>query len=689
MNDTADGPIGAGLSRSGAEPRLSELERRIARLEVGAAAPGNRSSELEAELGVLREAVADLAASNLDLHNQLAKLVSSCERILAGAGDGAAVSGRRSGLSRSASFVGRAARRVVRGTISAARRLTGSRSNGPAAAVELEIELAGSPARRAPRIAVVMRTTEDPAAVELPSVLRRQSEPDLAVVVWNEGGSTAAVHLPGAEPVVVDAPDRRAVAAAASAGLVVEAAPPLPRLHPTLLERCRWTVASENLPLLIVDLAGETGAGGRLEPATDWVARAANGRGAPQPKLVKAVGGGRWGAIDRRDSVVVGAGFCRGYVVAPGRSGSVVHRVAPLEGVVEPVASGGDDRTVLILASRRAGQLTSWVLRSLADDHRCIVALAGAEDGSPLSRALTELGARVYPIDGFLEPEVRPSLVADLVRANRAQTMIRVGGGIEVPRFDESRPRVVDLPLHRCDVAADADLVLALGRDIAEAASKLGVATMDLVPGPTPTGGVPVAEELAGIRSAYGVSDEARLVLAVCDLEPAHRPEDVTAVARRLRRLDDVAVLLVGQGSLAGSISDLAGYFELDRFSLAPPGHSLTELAAVSDCVLCTAEIDPWPVAVGTALALGRSVVATEIDGVRELAAAAGFDRCVLCPPGDVDALAAAVTEALDTHRRPRATKKAWSAAAARSAAAADVLRTALGRVATGGAESR
>jgi glycosyltransferase involved in cell wall biosynthesis len=179
-----------------------------------------------------------------------------------------------------------------------------------------------------------------------------------------------------------------------------------------------------------------------------------------------------------------------------------------------------------------------------------------------------------------------------------------------------------------------------------------------------------------------------RLVLAVCNLEPDHRPEDVTAVARRLRHLENIYVLLVGQGSLAGSISDLAGYFDLDRFSLAPAGHTLTELVAVSDCVLSTAELDPWPVAVGTALALGRRVVATEIDGVRELAAAVGFDRCFLGPPGDVDALAAAVVDALDNQRKPRATKKAWNAAAARAATAAGVLREALGRNPVGESES-
>ncbi len=191
------------------------------------------------------------------------------------------------------------------------------------------------------------------------------------------------------------------------------------------------------------------------------------------------------------------------------------------------------------------------------------------------------------------------------------------------------------------------------------------------------------------MRSAYGVPEDARLILTVCDLEPANRPSDVAAIARRLRHREDIYLLLIGQGSLAGSISDLAGYFELDRFIFAPSGHSVTEIVAASDCVLSTAEVDPWPVSVGAALALGRSVVATEIDGVRELVAAANGDRCTLLPPGDVNGLAAAVVEALGSQRKPRATKKAWNAARARSAKAADVIREALSGDSIGEQEKR
>ncbi len=252
-------------------------------------------------------------------------------------------------------------------------------------------------------------------------------------------------------------------------------------------------------------------------------------------------------------------------------------------------------------------------------------------------------------MDRFLEPVVWPSLVRDVVRAHEVRAVIlRIGASFELPSFDESRPVIVDLPARPVRGSSPAPTRRWPSAAVLPRPRDTGRVTVELVPGPAPVGGVPAAESSPDVRSAYGVPEGAHLVLTVCDLEPANRPEDVAAVARRLRHREDIHFCLIGQGSLAGSISDLAGYFELDRFIFAPPSHSVREMRRRCDCVLSTAEVDPWPVSVGAALALGRSVVATEIDGVRELVAAANGDRCALLPPGDVNALAAAVVEALD-----------------------------------------
>jgi len=172
---------------------------------------------------------------------------------------------------------------------------------------------------------VVVRTSEDPSSIEPPADLRRQTEPDLVVAVWNEGMSLAAVHESDAKPAVVSAVDRSAVAAAMSADLVADLPLPIPRLHPTLLERCRWAVASEDVPLLVAELAVGSSSGWRLEPVVDWVARGAPGDRRAQPRLVKNVGGRRRGSWTE----LRGPGGSHRPIAAPGGAADRFGRVPP------------------------------------------------------------------------------------------------------------------------------------------------------------------------------------------------------------------------------------------------------------------------------------------------------------------------------------------------------------------------
>jgi glycosyltransferase involved in cell wall biosynthesis len=682
MDDARPTPPQPVPQRAELEARLAELERRLGRLDDRRPAPDDRLAELEAEIGVLRESVSDLAAGNLELHNQLARLASACERVLAGAGAEIGRGGRPAG---SPSLLERAGRRALRGAADAVRRLARPAAAAPAAPLGLDLRPADAPAERAPRVAVVLRTDADPEAAELPPALAGQSDPALVVAVWSETAGRAVLHSRGAEPEVVAAPDRAAVAAATGAELVADLTTPLPRLHPTVVERCRWAAASEGLPLRVVEGAGPGWRRGwELLPVEAWTA----GRTASTSRLVKLVGGPGWGAPEGAGAPVIGAAAGRCYLPAPDLDGTLVHRVAPLRAVVSAPPVGDDRPAVAIVTPAAGAEVAAWLARSLAADYRCTVVLTAADDGSAAVRGLTELVWRCYPIAGFLEPAVWPSLVADLARAQGVRAVIRVGDAPGPPTGSEGRPPVVDLPLRPADVGDGADLVLAVGRDIGEAARARGLPTLDLTPAVIPAGSPPRADGLSGVRSAYGVPEGARLVLAFGALEPVGRPEDVAAVARRLAHRHDLHLLLVGRGSLAGAVSDLAGYLELERFTLAPPGHALADLMASCDCLLATAEEDPWPVGVATALALGRPVVATDVDGVRELVAAAGDPRSVLCRPGDLEAMAAALFGVLDTGSRPRATKKAWSAAKARAEDAAAVLRQALDRAVDGAAEA-
>ncbi len=110
------------------------------------------------------------------------------------------------------------------------------------------------------------------------------------------------------------------------------------------MELCRWTAASEGVPLVVAGDGGTIGEGGGFSPSPTGPHGGQDG--APvRPTLAKRVGGGGWGASVAFASPPVGAGIGRSYAV--GRQGpAVVHRVAPLDGVVAPAAAG-DDRPVV------------------------------------------------------------------------------------------------------------------------------------------------------------------------------------------------------------------------------------------------------------------------------------------------------------------------------------------------------
>jgi glycosyltransferase involved in cell wall biosynthesis len=672
----ADHPApGGGLARGDLETRLAAIERRLAALEGRGSRPRDREA-LETEVATLREAVADLGADVLDLHNQLDRLVSSCERLLAGAAGGGELGRRSSGGA--AGSLRRAGRRTLKKVVESLRRLgSGGGGDDRPPKLELDLEVAAETVRRAPRLAVVLAVTGDPAAAEVPAALRRQTDPELEVVLWNEGAGRAVVHGRGGERADRDAPDRAALAGTLAAEWVAEADAVPSKLEATVVELCRWTLASEGLPLVVEVDGGTTSrprVGWRIEPVATWAGAAAPRRS----DLAKAVGGRDWhpAVVTGRASVAAGGG--RAYLTRAGRRGRLSHEVAPLAGVVQPLAGDDGRPAVLVLSSAGdGGRLAAWLLRAAAAELRPVVLLVGDAATSPARDALAALAPEVYPAGAWLEPAVAPSLAADLVRARGIRTVLRIGGPLELSGLGDARPVVVDWPLEPDHVAPGADRVLAVGEDIARRARAAGLETVDLVPSPELPGEPPDPARLAAVRAAYGIADNVSLVLALCDLEPDRRPEDVAAVAWRLRDRDDVRVLLVGRGSLAGTVSDIAGHLGLERFSFSPPGHPPAELVAACDCVLSTAERDPWPLSVAAGLALGRPVIACGVDGVRELTAAAG-GRSALCPPGDVDALARAVSEALDGPR-PRITKKAWKAAADRSRRCRETVLVALG----------
>ena len=660
------------------DTRLVEFEGRLRAVEREPLTAGDRSAAVEAELRVLREALDDLASDVVDLHNQQATLVSACERILAGAaGRGLDISLDRGIGGRGSAFVlRRAARRVARASLGAARRMLGSGGEEESVKLDIEVKPAAAPATRSPSLTVVVQTNDDPHECDAPAFFGNQTDLDTDIVVWNPESGIALVRGGGTPGRAIEAADRGALVEAIGADFIAEPMNPNRRLLPTVLEMCRWTLASEGLPLIV----GGFPASGRsrtvltILDAQHWCDAGDPTASPAGPAVVKHVGSaGRMAPGFHGRAVVWGEGRGEGgYLLADTTAGVVTHEVAALEGVVSAVDLDDSRPHVLVLTPLSGGafEAAMWLIQGLRDAFRFSVVLT--EDCSTkarLARAMAEVTPAVYPLANFLEPSVWSSAVLDLVRARKIATVLRIGGAGEVALSHDEGPRIIELPLDSSEIGTDARTLLALGEGIAGAAARAEIEVIPLTAAPTIPPTPPDSDAVTTVRSGLGIPGEIRLVVGIADLVPEHRPEDFVAVANRLRHRPDIHFLLVGEGELAGTVSDIARYFGLENLTLAPQTHGTFELVLAADIVMSTAERDPWPTPAAAALALGRCLVATDVEGRRELAEGWAEDRTSFVQPGDIVGLAGAIEAAVDGKRKPRATKKAWNIARARTAA--------------------
>ena len=658
------------------DTRLVEFEARLRAVECEPLTSADRSIAVEAELRVMREALDDLASDVVDLHNQQATLVSTCERILAGAAGGGfdITLDRGIGVRGSKFVIRRAARRAVRATLGVARRVFGSGGKEASVDLSVEVTMAASPATRSPSLSVVVQTNDDPNECDAPSFFGNQTDLETEIVVWNPETGAALVSGGRNPSRAVEATDRRALIEEINANFVAEPMNPQRSLLPSVLEMCRWTLASEGLPLIVggFPASGQSRTVLTVLDAESWCDAGESAVTVAGPAIAKHVGSACRMTPGFQDRAVVwGEGGCAGgYLLADTKAGVVTHEVAALEGVVAAIDSDDPRPHVLVVAPLSGGafDVAMWLLQGLGDDFRFSVILT--EDcGSKarLARAMAAVTPAVYPLANFLEPPVWSSVILDVVRARRVSAVLRIGGAAALALARDEAPPIIDLPLDPSEITGGARTVLALSDGIAEAAARLEIEAVPMAAVPSIPTDPPHPEEVATVCSGLGIPADRRLVVGIADLVPDQRPEDFVSVANRLRHRPDIHFLLVGEGELVGTVSDIARHFGLENLTLAPQTHGTFELVLAADIVMSTAERDPWPTSSVAALALGRNLVATDIEGRREMAASWADDRISLVQPGNVVGLADAVEAAVDGSKKPRATKKAWKTARTRS----------------------
>lgn len=147
-------------------------------------------------------------------------------------------------------------------------------------------------------------------------------------------------------------------------------------------------------------------------------------------------------------------------------------------------------------------------------------------------------------------------------------------------------------------------------------------------------------------RAALGVPHDAPLVLVVGLLNSA-KGQDLALRALAAGARPDAHLLLAGHGELEPELRALATSLGLgERAHFLGWRDDVPQLMATCDVLCLPSRWEALPYAVLEAMAAGRPVVATRVDGARDLVdeGASGF----LADVGDVDGLARALDRALE-----------------------------------------
>ncbi|TBL26459.1 glycosyltransferase, partial [Verrucosispora sp. SN26_14.1] len=148
----------------------------------------------------------------------------------------------------------------------------------------------------------------------------------------------------------------------------------------------------------------------------------------------------------------------------------------------------------------------------------------------------------------------------------------------------------------------------------------------------------------AAVRAEFGVAADQPLILSVGRLHPQKRYDVlVDAAARWRERVPPPAVVIAGSGP---AYLPLAARISAARAPVTLLGHrtDVADLLAGADLAVVTSDWEARQLFAQEALRVGVPLVATEVGGLPDLVG----DAAVLVPPGDVDAVDAAVGDLLD-----------------------------------------
>jgi glycosyltransferase involved in cell wall biosynthesis len=193
-------------------------------------------------------------------------------------------------------------------------------------------------------------------------------------------------------------------------------------------------------------------------------------------------------------------------------------------------------------------------------------------------------------------------------------------------------------------VARAADVTLCVSTGLADQATRLGARDVRLSP-VIAAALPPAARPRAEVLAEFGLPPDTPLILGVGRLHPQKRHDVLIDAAGRWRELRPPPVALIA--GVGPAYRRLAAQIALNRAPVILIGQreDISDLVHAADIAIVTSDGEGSPLFVQEALASGVPLVATAVGGVIDLvgSSADGPAPAVLVPPGDVDAVDAAV----------------------------------------------
>ena len=264
-----------------------------------------------------------------------------------------------------------------------------------------------------------------------------------------------------------------------------------------------------------------------------------------------------------------------------------------------------------------------------------IPAAPGPQDAGAVRQLRSALTAR--PLDVVHAHGLRAGLVAGLARAG-VPLVVTWHNAVLSRKGLRGQAAV----LAERVVARNATLTLGASEDLVERATALGArhARLGAVAAPA----LPLPRRTrAAVRAEFRLRPETPLILSVGRLHPQKRYDLLVDASARWRDLDPAPVVVVaGSGPSYMSLAQEASRRHAP-FHLLGHRKDVADLLLGADLAVITSDWEARQLFAQEALEAGVPLITTAVGGLPGLVG----DAAVLIPPGDVDALDAAVRELL------------------------------------------